>query len=43
MSICRAYETNLVEENQHLLSFGRHEVKASLKPFGITTIRLQTE
>jgi hypothetical protein len=43
LSICQAYETNLVEENQRLLSFSQQEVKASLKPFGITTIRLQAE
>jgi alpha-mannosidase len=41
-TIKQAYETNLVEENQKILSFSKHTVKASVKPFGIITLRLRT-
>ena len=39
--ITQAYQTNLVEENERLLSAQEHEVIVSIKAFGITTIRLQ--
>ena len=40
LSILRAFETNLVEENQQPLPCARHAVKTILKPFAIATIRL---
>jgi hypothetical protein len=43
LSISQAYETNLVEESRRLLGCSQHEVEAPLKPFGITTIRLQID
>jgi len=41
-TIVQAYETNLVEENQKPLTFTRHTVEVQVKPFGITTIRVQS-
>jgi alpha-mannosidase len=40
LTILRALETNLVEENQRPLPCARHVVKVILKPFAIATIRL---
>ncbi|MCK4591035.1 MAG: hypothetical protein KAT86_04720, partial [Candidatus Latescibacteria bacterium] len=42
LTIAQAHETNLVEENQNLLTFTEHTVEAPVKPFGITTMRLQS-
>lgn len=43
LEIKEAYMTNLVEENQRRISSsaGKHTIKVSIKPFGITTIRIQ--
>jgi alpha-mannosidase len=41
--IKKAQQTNLVEENMQQLSFTEHNVVVPIKPFGITTIRLQTQ
>ena len=41
VSILHAYETNLVEENQRLLSCTQHDVQVTVKPFAIATLRLQ--
>jgi hypothetical protein len=41
LTITRAYQTNLVEENERLLSAQKHEVTVPIKAFGITTIRVQ--
>lgn len=41
INITRVYQTNLVEENERLLSAQKHEVTVSIKAFGITTIRIQ--
>ena len=41
LTIARVYQTNLVEENERLLSAQEHEVVAPIKAFGITTIRVQ--
>jgi len=40
-TIARAYRTNLVEENEKILSAQKHTVEVSVKAFGITTIRVQ--
>ena len=40
LSFVRAFETNLVEENQRLLACTDHSVKIELKPFAMATIRL---
>jgi len=42
VTISKAYQTNLVEENENVLSAQKHTVAAPMKAFGITTIRLQT-
>ena len=41
MSIAQAYQTNLVEENERLLSAQKHELTVPIKAFGITTIRVE--
>jgi len=41
ISITRAYQTNLVEENERLLSAKEHTVAVPIKAFGITTIRVE--
>jgi len=41
ISIIHAYQANLVEENERLLSAQEHEVTVSIKAFGITTIRVE--
>jgi len=41
ISITQVYQTNLVEENERLLSAQKHEVTAPIKAFGITTIRVK--
>ena len=38
--IVQAYQTNLVEENERLLSAREHEVVVPIRAFGITTIRV---
>jgi alpha-mannosidase len=40
IDLCHAFETNLVEENQRLLTCSAHEVRTRVKAFGMTTIRL---
>ena len=40
-TIAMAYQTNLVEENERLLSAQKHGVTVPIKAFGITTIRVQ--
>jgi alpha-mannosidase len=40
LSIRRAYEANLVEENQRLLPCMAHAVRVGVKPFAIVTVRL---
>ena len=39
--IKRAYQTNLVEENERLLSAQKHEVRVPVKAFGIATVRIK--
>jgi len=41
LTITRAYQTNLVEENERLLSAQKHEVTVPIKAFGITTVRIR--
>ena len=41
LTISKAYQTNLVEENERILSAQQHTVTAPVKGFGITTIRIQ--
>ena len=41
ITIERAYQTNLVEENKHILPAQHHAVTVPIKAFGITTIRIQ--
>lgn len=41
LTITRVYQTNLVEENERLLFAQKHSIKASIKAFGITTIRVR--
>ena len=43
IAIAKALSTNLVEVDIEPAVFTKHEIKASLKPFGITTLRIQTE
>ena len=40
-TITGAYQTNLVEENERILSIKKHSVEVFAKAFGITTIRVQ--
>ena len=41
-TITKAYQTNLVEENEKILSIiKKHSIEAFVKAFGITTIRVQ--
>jgi hypothetical protein len=40
LSLLHAFETNLVEENQRLLTCAEHEVQITVKPFAMTTLRL---
>jgi len=40
-TIVRAYRTNLVEENERILSAKKHEIKVPVKAFDIATIRVQ--
>jgi len=42
ITVEKAYQTNLVEENERILSAQKHAVTVPLNPFGITTIRIQT-
>jgi len=42
ITISNAYRTNLVEENETILSAQKHTVAVPMKAFGITTIRIQT-
>jgi alpha-mannosidase len=39
----RAYRTNLVEAEPQEIAFDEHSIEASVKAFGITTIRIQTD
>lgn len=41
LAIRMAYQTNLVEETERLLSSKKHVVVAPVKAFGITTLRIQ--
>ncbi|MDO9465190.1 MAG: glycoside hydrolase family 38 C-terminal domain-containing protein [bacterium] len=41
LEIKKAYQTNLVEENQKEISAGKHLINMSIKSFGIATIRIQ--
>ena len=43
IKVAKATVTNLVEENQHRAVFTEHEIQVSLKAFGITTIRIETD
>jgi hypothetical protein len=43
LAIVRAYETNLVEEDQGLLTHTRDSVRVPLKAFGIATVRVICE
>ena len=43
MSLRHVYETNLVEENQRVLTSDRHSVRAGVGPYGITTLRLAAD
>ena len=40
LTIEKAYQTNLVEENEKILSTQEHAVTVPIKAFGITTIRI---
>jgi len=40
LTIKKAYQTNLVEENERILSTQEHAVTVPIKAFGITTIRI---
>ena len=42
LRISEVYKTNLVEENESILSAQKHAVAVPVKAFGITTIRIQT-
>ena len=41
ITIEKAYQTNLVEENESVISAQKHAVTVSMKAFGIKTIRIQ--
>ena len=41
LTIDKAWQTNLVEENQAELESTEHSVTVPVRPFGITTVRLQ--
>ncbi|HIE28876.1 TPA: hypothetical protein EYP66_16495 [Candidatus Poribacteria bacterium] len=43
LTISQAYQTNLVEENERILTHGLHDVKISLNGFGILTLRVISE
>ncbi len=43
VAIAKALSTNLVEVDIEPAVFTKHEIKANLKPFGITTFRIQTQ
>ena len=40
LSLRHVYETNLVEENQRILTSQRHVVTVMVRPYGIATLRL---
>ena len=42
LTIGKAWQTNLVEENQAELSCTQNSVAVSIKAFGIATVRIQT-
>jgi alpha-mannosidase len=42
LTLVRAWQTNLVEENQAELTCTEHSVTAPVKAFGVTTLRLAT-
>jgi alpha-mannosidase len=42
LTIEKAWQTNLVEENQAELNCTQHDVGVSIRPFGIATVRIQT-
>ena len=42
ITVDKAYQTNLVEENKGELTFTEHSIKVPIKAFGISTIRFQT-
>ena len=42
LNIKKVYRTNLVEENEHELTFTDNRIEVSLDAFGITTIRIKT-
>jgi len=43
IAVTRATVTNLVEANESRAVFTEHEIQVSLKAFGITTIRIETD
>ncbi len=43
INIGKAYQTNLVEENERLLAIEKHTVRVSIKAYGVTTIRILTD
>ena len=42
LRIAQAIQTNLVEENERMLSAREHAVMVPVKAFGITTVRVQS-
>ena len=43
VSINAAHETNLVEENQHLIPITQHTAKVNIKAWGTATVRVMPD